>query len=104
MGTKLAYCCDEMARATTFDCDLHDSEFSCPDVIIIYVDKFDEYGIIIRDGGSSLSLIFYCPWCGVKLPDSKRDLWFDTLEELGFDNPAEQDIPKKFSTSEWFKK
>ncbi|WP_435367755.1 DUF6980 family protein [Metabacillus litoralis] len=26
------------------------------------------------------------PWCDSKLPESKRDLWFDTFEELGFNN------------------
>jgi hypothetical protein len=38
------------------------------------------------------------------LPDSKRDLWFATLEEMGFDDPYEQDIPKEFETDEWLKK
>ncbi|YCA17088.1 hypothetical protein M1D72_05965 [Vibrio sp. AK197] len=47
-------------------------------------------------------MINYCPWCGVKLPESKRDLWFDTLEKLGFDDPTEQDIPEEFNTGKWY--
>lgn len=40
----------------------------------------------------------------MNLPDSKIDLWFDTLEQLGFDEPFEQDIPKKFKSDEWYRK
>jgi len=28
-----------------------------------------KYGIPVRDGGSSIIEIAYCPWCGVKLSD-----------------------------------
>jgi len=96
------HCCDQMKYASTLDCDQHQDEFSCPDVLILYLEKFDEYGIIIRDGGCSFSMINYCPWCGVNLPESKRDLWFDTLEKLGFDDPTEQDIPEEFNTGKWY--
>lgn len=47
-------------------------EVDNPDVIIKYSSKFDEYGIPIYDGGTSYILIHYCPWCGTKLPKSKR--------------------------------
>ena len=66
--------------------------------------KFDEYGLIIHDGGSSYIDIKYCPWCGSKLPESKRDLWFETLENLGFEDPIEQNIPEEFQTGKWHKK
>ena len=39
-----------------------------------YNERFDEYGLIIHDGGSSALLIQFCPWCGTKLPESKRNL------------------------------
>ena len=64
--------------------------------IIQYSDRFDEYGIVIHDGGNSSIIINYCPWCGKELPKSKRDEWFDTLEKLGFINPLEEDIPIEF--------
>lgn len=41
--------------------------------------------------------------CGAKLPESKRDLWFDTLENLGFDDPIEQEIPEEFKTNKWYR-
>lgn len=75
-----------------------------PDVVIVHNKKYDEYGLPIQDGGTSFIKIKHCPWCGVKLPESKRDLWWETLENLGFDEPFEQEIPKEYETDEWYKK
>ena len=72
--------------------------------IIQYSDRFDEYGIVIHDGGNSSIIITYCPWCGKELPKSKRDEWFDTLEKLGFINPLEEDIPIEFKSNLWWNK
>ncbi len=92
-----------MNQRLTLECEEHNSEFECPDVLVNYIPKFDEYGLIIHDGGSSFIEISFCPWCGSKLPESKRDLWFEELEKLGFDNPSEQNIPVEFLSSKWFK-
>ena len=97
------HCCSTMDSVTSLNCEQHD-EYSCPDVLIIYDEVFDEYGISIKDGGGSVSIIHFCPYCGTKLPESKRDLWFDTLEAMGFDDPTDQDIPEKFNTSAWYRK
>ncbi|MBC7932277.1 MAG: hypothetical protein H7Z38_17105 [Rubrivivax sp.] len=83
-------------------CDMHPDPFDCVDNLIYYSPRFDEYGIIIHDGGSSFSLIAYCPWCGSKLPESKWDEWFEKLKALGFDDPSEQDIPEEFLTRTWY--
>lgn len=91
---------DEQVNHT---CPIHTNPFECPDHLIYYLAKFDEYSLIIHDGGSSSVGIEYCPWCGTKLPESKRDLWFDRLEELGYDDFYEQDIPKEFHTGEWYR-
>ena len=72
--------------------------------IIQYSDRFDEYGIVIHDGGNSSIIINYCPWCGKELSKSKRDEWFDTLEKLGFINPLEEDIPIEFKSNLWWNK
>ena len=79
-------------------------EIDNPDAIIKYIPKFDEYGIPIYDGGTSMIGINYCPWCGTKLPDSKRDLWFDTLEKKKVNIDLEDEIPEEFKTSKWYKK
>ncbi|WP_441004590.1 DUF6980 family protein [Pseudocolwellia agarivorans] len=97
------HCCQDMDDSLKFECTDHSNEFECPDTLVTYNAKFDEYGLIIHDGGSSSKAIYYCSWCGSKLPDSKRDLWFDTLESLGFDEPSEQNIPKEFKSGTWYK-
>jgi len=90
-----------MTEKANHTCAQHPDPFSCPDRLIHYVEKFEEYGIIIHDGGSSFAVISYCPWCGARLPDSKRDRWFAELAKLGFDDPGSQDIPTEFETGEW---
>ncbi len=92
-----------MQKAVTFDCEHHHDVFECPDVLVSYIPKFDEYGLIIHDGGSSSLDIRFCPWCGSKLPLSKRDARFDRLEELGFDDPTEQRIPGAFESDGWYR-
>ena len=88
-------CCEMM------ECFLNNNESN---KIIQYSDRFDEYGIVIHDGGNSSIIINYCPWCGKELPKSKRDEWFDTLEKLGFINPLEEDIPIEFKSNLWWNK
>jgi hypothetical protein len=75
------HCCNDMTDRVNYVCHQHEDPFDCPDNLIFYSSKFDEYGIIVHDGGSSFIEISFCPWCGAKLPMSKRDLWFDTLEK-----------------------
>jgi hypothetical protein len=84
-------------------CAQHEDIFSCPDALIVYEPRFDEYGIIIHDGGRSSVAIRYCPWCGTALPESQRDRWFDTLEALGFDDPMTQPIPEAFTSDAWYR-
>jgi hypothetical protein len=96
------YCCEEMNKQVNHKCGTHKNDYDCPDKLISYNQKFAEYGIIIHDGGSSVMHINYCPFCGVKLPDSKRDLWFAKLKELGFEDPIGNDnIPKGYKIDSW---
>lgn len=99
-----SHCCQGMEQKANYKCIEHSNPFDCPDNLIYYNEQFNEYGLIIHDGGNSSLHIDYCPWCGRKLPDSKRDLWFDMLEQLGYDDPFEQDIPRQFKTDEWYRK
>ena len=96
------HCCETMTEKVNYVCEQHKDPFDCPDNLLFYNSKFDEYGIIIHDGGFSAVGILFCPWCGEDLPLSKRDLWFETLEELGYDDPSEQDIPARFNSDEWY--
>ena len=64
--------CVHIAEQVTRTCEQHPDPHDCPDILIVYFSKYDEYGIPIRDGGSSIVTIHFCPWCGTKLPESKR--------------------------------
>jgi hypothetical protein len=92
-----------MEESLSLTCDKHQDVFSCPDVLIHYLPKFNEYGLIVHDGGASVIAINYCPWCGAALPESKRDEWFNSLEKLGFDDPDNQEIPKEYDSDAWYK-
>lgn len=61
-----------MEKRVEFVCVEHLSPFECADNLIYYSHTFDEYGLIIHDGGSSFITIDFCPFCGTKLPESKR--------------------------------
>ena len=65
-------CCERMGEALSFACLQHADAFECPDSLVYYSDGANEYGLIVHDGGTSYSIIGYCPWCGVKLPESQR--------------------------------
>jgi hypothetical protein len=97
------YCCERMSQEVSRTCADHNDPFECPDCIIFYSAKFDEYGIIVHDGGSNTILVQYCPWCGSGLPTSKRDVWLDTLADIGFDDPWNQEIPPEFQSDLWFR-
>lgn len=94
-----------MDRHTGKMCEEQDEKYDCPDDVITYSSALDEYGLIIHDGGTSSYEISFCPFCGTKLPESKRDRWFEELESLGFDSPSlfEGNIPLKYQSDDWYK-
>lgn len=56
-----------MQAALQMDCDTHDDPFECPDSLIAYNEALNQFGLIVHDGGTSVVLIRYCPWCGSSL-------------------------------------
>ena len=96
------HCCELMRQQVESRCDQHPNIFDCPDTLVFYSPRYSEYGLIVHDGGSSSISINYCPWCGAKLPESRRDQWFDKLESMGYSDPAEQTIPEEFLTDAWY--
>ncbi|MGW4303781.1 DUF6980 family protein [Streptomyces sp. NPDC004646] len=94
------HCCESMTAQVNTRCPHHANPFTCPDALIDFTPRFQEYALIIHDGGTSSLTIDYCPWCGHRLPESQRDRWYDELEHLGVD-PAEDEIPPAFQTADW---
>jgi hypothetical protein len=95
------HCCERMSLELQKNCEVHD-RYECPDSLIVYLPQFDEYGIIIHDGGSSKVRIEFCPWCGAKLAESKREQWVQELENRGID-PGGEAVPKAFESDEWYR-
>jgi hypothetical protein len=71
------------------------------EIPIVFNLKFRETGVSVLDGGSSILLFQYCPWCGTRLPESLRNRWFDELEARGID-PLYGDIPPDFRDDRWY--
>ena len=88
--TNQKICCNEMSRFV-----------SEQELGLIYIDKFREFGIEYRDGGTSYQHIKFCPFCGAHFLLSLRDKWFDELEKKGID-PWGNDIPKEYQSSTWW--
>lgn len=61
------HCCEDMAYHAAFECEIHKDPYDCPDQLILFDEKDQDYGLIIHDGGSSTIGISFCPWCGSKL-------------------------------------
>jgi len=91
-----------MAQHLNRRCDQHEDAFDCPDTLVWFNAKFQEYGLIIHDGGRSVINISFCPWCGRRLPQSQRDRWFEELERRGID-PGNDDIPAEFQDDCWLR-
>jgi hypothetical protein len=84
--------CEDMVRA-----------LADPDVPLVYNDKLREYSILIQDGGSSVAVIEFCPFCGVKLPGSLRDEWFDRLDQLSLE-PDSPELPLDMRSGAWWRR
>ncbi|RUP69694.1 hypothetical protein SSPNP10_03340 [Streptomyces sp. NP10] len=57
------HCCEVMTTRVNWHCDRHDTPFTCPDALIRFEVRFQEYGLVIHDGGASTLGIDFCPWC-----------------------------------------
>lgn len=69
--------------------------------LVRYDERYDEYSIIVRPGEVEvLQKIDYCPWSGDKLPEGRRNQWFDELEAQGID-PMTDPIPIEYQTDAW---
>lgn len=86
------HCCEEM--------EFFLSEGKVP---IRYFSQFREYSIQLS-GREVFQDIYFCPWCGKKLPTSLREEWFEHVEKLigEFESTDDSRIPEEFRTCEWW--
>jgi hypothetical protein len=72
-----------------------------PEYPIVFIPKFREVGMSIRDGEDSILLFACCPWCGSALPKGLHSEWFDELERRNID-PYGMDVPPEFLSADWY--
>ncbi len=99
------YPCVHIGAHLAQTCDEHPDPHDCTRTLLGHSPKFDEYYIYDRNMESPASYtINYCPWCGVKLPESKKNRWFRELEELGFEDALfDENIPEEYKTDRLYK-
>lgn len=91
----------DMANASTHCCEIMRMHLESGELYLSYIPKFREYGIHYNDGGTSRQVIHFCPWCGSKLPPSRRNEWFDELDRLGLD--PDDELPIEFTNDAWWR-
>lgn len=93
---KHSFCCN----------DMHSAIEECS--IVDYDPVIRDYGI--NYNADRVKMLFFCPWCGTKLPEALNSTIFEVIEkELGIprwdaDIFNFTNLPEEFKTDEWWKK
>lgn len=98
---KHPICCEYMRSQLDWTCHVHEDPFDCADALLIFRPEFQEYGLIVHDGGSSTIQLWFCPWCGTKLPESQRERWYEELRARGIEPYSGDPIPPEFEDDSW---
>jgi len=78
------HCCARMTQQVNSFWPLAaDALSGSTDQRIYWSSVFDEYGLICQPSAEILKIEF-CPFCGAKLPQPRRDKWVERLRELGW--------------------
>jgi hypothetical protein len=95
------HCCLDLAYAIARP---RLSPYQGPSVIVEWSAAWNEYRLPMAHDGYTPTPIRYCPWCGTRLPPSRREEWYRALRGLGIDDPGEADaVPPAFETDEWWR-
>ena len=89
---KKEFCCE----------DMHDS---INQLKIVEYDRIDRsYSLPVSERRSKE--LFFCPWCGSKLPKVLNEEYLEALEKINivFPNHDFSNVPPEFRTDEWWKK
>jgi len=105
--TTLECVCDKFKDLPSPCCDFFKQMLNDCKVRLEYRPAFREFGIkLVGSGG--LQLIYYCPWCGTKLPERLYEQWRKVLiAEYGVQDPDDvgiEEAPIEMQTDEWWKK
>lgn len=104
-----AFPCVHLAHHAAHRCERHEDAMTCPDATVVWVPRFREWGLPIRDGEGAAAFSYVvirnCPWCGVAVPPSLRAAWHEELAHRGFRNPLAtwDDLPEEFLSDTWWR-
>jgi hypothetical protein len=94
----MKYCCENFEYYIDKDLEL---KYSC-------ITRSYHLTLLYDDACCTAQEIWYCPWCGTKLPSNLNLAWSKVLrEEYGIKDPIFDDkdkVPPEFETDEWWKK
>jgi hypothetical protein len=94
------HCCAEMSeQANMAFPEAKSSLLGSTDKRIYWSPVFDEYGLICQPSAEVLQ-IHHCPFCGYRLPESRRDMWFEKLEKEGWKTWGDP-IPIELLSHDW---
>ena len=68
---------------------------------VLYDPVFDEYRLVSAGLIPDRGVIRWCPWCGYRLPPSRRERWFVELASNGL-TPDDVVLPDRFRTDAWW--
>ena len=78
------HCCHQMTEQVNMHWPNAESPLlGSTDQRIYWSPVFDEYGLICQPSAEVLD-IQHCPFCGQRLPDSRRDAWFERVVPTGW--------------------
>ncbi len=89
-------------------CELMEEFLVDARVPIRYDAVFREYSMPLKYISAKQG-VFYCPWCGIKLPDALGQEFFEILDkEYGIEHDLDilknPNVPIEFKSDEWWKK
>ena len=94
------HCCAEMTEQVNAIWPKAKNPLSgSTDQRIYWSPVFNEYGLICQPSAEILKIKF-CPFCGKKLPKSRREKWFKQIKISGWEN-FDDPIPKSFLRHDW---
>jgi hypothetical protein len=88
-------------------CDVMDYYIFEKDGLVDYVPEGRSYNFLIDSPNGTHQEMWFCPWCGTKLPEDLGEEWGRILkEEYGLEEPFRtwDKVPPEFKTDEWWKR
>lgn len=99
-------CCSLLKKEMKYDhcCEAMTYHAHHPSVPLKYHPAKRMYFLLME--GKRGTILTFCPFCGKELPPELSGVYYDILQELGFENPFAvriRQIPKEYRSDAWWK-